>query len=347
MRTAEPKKLGMTNAGAIKRRAITTSQLQWITTRPLLPDRRIPLAVEPAMDGIDLVGWAKDNRDAIDKLLLDHGALLFRGFNIGSTEDFSRFVAASSTGAPLEYRDRSTPRTTEGDGVYTSTIHPADQRINPHNEGTYWLRWPLKLYFCAVKVAEKGGETPIIDVRRVHGRIDPEIRRRFVERKMMFVRNYNDGFGLPWQEVYQTSDKAEVEAYCKENLIELSWKSGDRLRTRQIRPAVRKHPKTEEPVWFNHAAFFHYTTLEPSMQQALLAEFGEENLPYNTYYGDGTAIEPEVVAHIRQAYEQEKVIFPWQKGDVLLLDNMAIAHAREPYVGERLILASMTEPYSG
>ena len=110
---------------------------------------------------------------------------------------------------------------------------------------------------------------------------------------------------------------------------------------------MRKHPKTGELVWFNHAAFFHYTTLEDSVSKALLAEFGEDGLPYNTYYGDGTPIEASVVEHIRQAYEQEKVMFLWQEGDILMLDNMSIAHAREPYVGDRLIATAMTDAFSG
>jgi len=86
----------------------------------------------------------------------------------------------------------------------------------------------------------------------------------------MLIRNYNDGFGLDWQEVYQTTDKNEVETYCKDHVIEFEWKSGDRLRTRSIRSAVQKHPFTDEMVWFNHAAFYHYTSLEPNMRETLL-----------------------------------------------------------------------------
>ena len=79
------------------------------------------------------------------------------------------------------------------------------------------------------------------------------------------------------------------------------------------------------------------------MRDALVGEFGEEGLPYNTCYGDGTPIEPEVVAQIRDAYEQEKVLFKWQAGDVALIDNMSVAHAREPYEGERMVVVSMTD----
>lgn len=98
----------------------------------------------------------------------------------------------------------------------------------------------------------------------------------------MLVRNYNDGFGLSWQDVFQTENKADVEVYCKKTNVELEWKEGGRLRTRQVRPSVQKHPSTGEPVWFNHAAFFHVTSLEYSVQEALLAEFGIDGLPYNT-----------------------------------------------------------------
>lgn len=307
----------------------------------------IPFVIEPATDGIDLSEWANTNRQYLDELLTKHRALLFRNFAVKSVADFERFVAASSHGKLLEYRDRTTPRTTKGNRIYTSTVHPADQKINLHNEGTYWLQWALQLYFCCLKPAERGGATPIADVRKVYEHIHADVRQRFIDKKMMLVRNYNDGFGLPWQEVYQTDDKNEVERYCRENSIEFRWTASERLQTRQVRPAVRKHPKTGEPVWFNHAAFFHYTSLEPMMRDALLAEFGEEGLPYNTYYGDGTPIEPEVAEHIHHAYEREKVIFDWQQGDIMLLDNMSIAHGRESYVGEREVIVCMTDAVDG
>ena len=156
----------------------------------------------------------------------------------------------------------------------------------------------MKLYFCCLKAPSRGGETPLADVRKVYEHIDPAIRDHFIEKGFQLVRNYNDGFGLRWQEVFQTEDKAEVEEFCRQNEIEVEWKGDDRLRTKQVRAAVRKHPVTGELVWFNHAAFYHHTTLDSEMRDALVTEFGEEGLPYNTCYGDGTPIEPEVAQHI-------------------------------------------------
>ncbi|HCF26247.1 MAG TPA: taurine catabolism dioxygenase TauD, partial [Cyanobacteria bacterium UBA11049] len=245
-----------------------------------------------------------------------------------------------------EYRDRSSPRHEVGEKIYTSTDYPAEQSIFLHNEGTYWLTWPLKIYFSCLIAAQQGGETPIADCRKIFQRIHPQIREKFIEKKVLYVRNYNDGFGLTWQTVFQTRDKAVVEEYCRRNAIEFEWKDGERLRTRQVRQAVAKHPKTGELVWFNHATFFHVSTLEPTLRDALLAEFREEDLPNNTYYGDGSPIEPEVLEELRAAYQQEMVLFPWQQGDLLMLDNMSVAHGRSPFVGTRKVVVGMAEPFT-
>jgi alpha-ketoglutarate-dependent taurine dioxygenase len=161
----------------------------------------------------------------------------------------------------------------------------------------------------------------------------------------MLVRNYVDGLSLTWQSVFQTEDKIAVEDYCRDAGIETEW-CGDRLRTRQVRQAVSQHPMTGEMVWFNHAAFFHVSTLEPSTREVLLAGLKEEDLPNNTYYGDGSPIEPAVLEEIRGAYRKEAVSFVWQEGDILMLDNMLVAHGRNPYVGPRKILVAMAEPFS-
>ena len=124
--------------------------------------------------------------------------------------------------------------------------------------------------------------------------------------------------------------------------MEVEWIGTDRLRTRQRRRALVPHPETKEELWFNHAAFFHISTLPAPIREALLTSFGEAGLPSNAYYGDGTPIEECELAEIRTAYEKASGMFTWESGDVLLLDNMLVAHAREPYVGSRKIVVSMT-----
>ena len=98
---------------------------------------------------------------------------------------------------------------------------------------------------------------------------------------------------------------------------------------------------TGEWVWFNQAHLFHASALGEESRQGLLSTLGEENLPRNVYYGDGSPIPDEDLDIIREIYNQQKRVFPWQKGDITMIDNLLMAHGRNPYIGERKIIVAM------
>jgi alpha-ketoglutarate-dependent taurine dioxygenase len=329
----------------IQRRAVPTSDRDLIRTEPWQASNTIPLVLRPAVEGVDLFAWVTRNRKEMDGLLLKHGGLLFRNFGLRERDHFERFVAATQL-EPMHYMEGATPRTDLGNRVYTSTEFPPEHRIALHNELSYILNWPMRICFFCLTSPEFGGETPIADVRRVYRRIRPEIRERFERTGWMLVRNFGGGFSLPWQRSFRTEDPREVERYCEQASIQCEWKGGGRLRTRQVRPAVRVHPVTLEHVWFNHVAFWHVSSLDPDTRQAFLAEFSEDDLPYNTYYGDGSPIETSVIDELRAAYDAETVMFPWERGDLLWMDNMLAAHGRSSFRGERKIVVSMGDPFS-
>jgi alpha-ketoglutarate-dependent taurine dioxygenase len=330
--------------GAVRRKAITVSEQTLVNERLWDAERPLPLVIEPATMSVDLIGWAERHRDELERKVLQHGAILFRGFDITTVQQFEQAIASLSPGA-LEYMFRASPRTRVGGNIYTSTDYPADQAIFPHNEHSYSPRFPLRLFFYCQRRAETRGETPIGSTREVLRRIRPQIQDLFRERRILYVRNYGDGFGLPWPTVFQTEDRGEVEAYCASVGIEVEWKAGNRLRTRQVGPAIVRHPRTGEEVWFNHCTFFHVSTLPSGIRDSLMANFGAQDLPTNTFYGDGSTIEPEVLEELRAAYLAALVRFSWQEGDVLFIDNMLCVHGREPYTGQRTILTGMAEAY--
>lgn len=330
--------------GKVRRSAVSVSQDRLIKAEPLNPQSPLPLMVRPLIEGVDLTVWASANPEFIETELSKRGAILFRDFQVGGVDGFEQFIRTTS-GELIEYTYRSTPRTQVRGSIYTSTEYPPDQSIPLHNEMAYSCKWPMKLCFFCVQPAERGGETPLADSRRVFARIDPGIRERFVEKRLMYVRNYGRGIDLPWQVVFQTSDRAAVEDYCRSAHIEFEWAEGDRLWTRQICQSVGRHPKTGDNVWFNQAHLFHVSSLDPQTRENLSAVYAEKEFPRNVYYGDGSRIEDSVLDHIRQVLEQEAIIFPWQANDVLMLDNMLVAHGRTPFSGARKVLAGMAQPF--
>ncbi|MFY9622652.1 MAG: TauD/TfdA family dioxygenase [Pyrinomonadaceae bacterium] len=306
------------------------------------PDERAPLVIEPMIEGLHPTSWIAGNCQHIEAQLLTHGGLLFRNFNLPGVTGFEAFIRAFTEDL-LEYKYQSTPRTAVGGNIYTSTEYPAAQTIPLHNEMAYAHTWPMKIWFYCMSPAEHGGETPIADSRKVFGRIDPKIRERLIKKQIMYVRNYDDGLDLSWPTVFQTTDRRQVEAYCRHASIEFEWLQRDRLRTRQVCQAATVHPSTGEWVWFNQAHLFHVSNLEPAVREALSSTYEEEDYPRNAYYGDGSTIESEVLANIREAYARETIVFTWQAGDVLMLDNMLMAHGRKPFRGPRKVVVGMAQ----
>jgi alpha-ketoglutarate-dependent taurine dioxygenase len=201
----------------------------------------------------------------------------------------------------------------------------------------------MKIWFGCLRPADEGGETPLVDSRRVFKLLNEKIRDRFVEKQVMYVRNYGEGPGLSWRTVFRTSNKAEVEQKCRQNGMTFEWKEGDGLRTRCVRPAAIEHPLTGEISWFNQAQHWHIACLEPAVRDSLRSLLAEDNLPRNCYYGDGSPIADSTMEEILDVYQRLEIRFPWRKGDILLVDNVLTAHGRHPFLGERKLLVAMGE----
>ncbi|MFT4924016.1 MAG: alpha-ketoglutarate-dependent taurine dioxygenase [Phenylobacterium sp.] len=310
-----------------------------IAIAPLLSHSALPLLVTP----IDNNSWSycfDEIKQLAEQYLNDIGGLVFRGFAMCDEHQFTQFVNAFGQQL-LNYDYASTPRSEVAKGVYTSTEYPAHQVIPLHNEQAYTRSWPQKIWFHCVTAAEQGGETPIADSRKIYQKMDPQVKDKFTKHGLLYVRNYGNGLDLAWQEAFTTSNKSDVERFCDNNQISYLWKADGELQTRQVCQAVAQHPTTKEMVWFNQAHLFHISNLEPVIRETLISIVGEENLPRNVYYGDGSPIEHATLVHIRDILEQCKVSFRWQQGDVMMLDNMLAAHGRSSYKGKRKVVVAM------
>jgi alpha-ketoglutarate-dependent taurine dioxygenase len=339
-------KVSIRNAIREKREEINLASFSLTKSSYLSSESLLPLVVEPALGGVNLASWALNNKEYIRTELARHGAVLFRNFAVDSPARFEEFASAVSVDGELfdEYGDL--PRDNPGAKVYGSTPYPADKSILFHNESSHMHRWPMKIFFYCVKSAENRGATPILDCRRTYRTLDAAIIRQMTEKKLMYVRNFIDGLDVSWQQFFQTTDKKQVEEYCRRVSIDFEWKGENRLTTRQICDAVVRHPQTGDMLFFNQIQLHHISCLDENVRSSMLAMFPKEDLPRNVYYGDGSLIEDSVVAEISELYEQQAIRFQWQAGDIILLDNMMVAHARDPFEGSRKILVAMAEMVS-
>ena len=327
----------------MRRKAVQAAEL---VQTGFLPSNegRLPLVITPTMDNVDVAGWCAGNAADVERYLDRHGAILFRGFPLAGAQEFEAIASTIAGELFGEYGDLPPEET--GARIYGSTPYPADKMILFHNESSHFSSWPLRQFFFCVVPSEAGGETPLLDCREVCEKLDTEIVDAFEGKHLMYVRNFSEGFDVPWQDFFHTDDRAAVERACTAAGMSCKWTELG-LRVRQRARGVRTHPRTGERIFFNQVQLHHVACLDQETRTAMRQLFADEDLPRNVYYGDGTPIPDDVINRIGEVYEQLCVETPWQRGDLIALDNMLVAHARRPFTGERKIVVAMGKMMHG
>lgn len=299
----------------------------------------------------DAPGWAAAHRDGIEAELNRTGAVLLRGLEVATPEQF-RAVCAAICPELRNYTGGDSPRTDLADQVYTSTEYPAHLEVFLHNELSYAGWSPDRVFFGCLLPAETGGETHLADGREIHRRLDPDIRARFEERGVTYLQHLWDagdrpGIGKSWQETFETDDRVEVEEYLRASAMDFEWTDLG-IRTAATHPAVLDHPVTGERCWHNQADQWHrdLAGVKVSFGGADDARIdpataGVETLGNHVTYGDGTEIDVEHLLHVRSVSRACEAMFTWQTGDVLAIDNVMVMHGRKPFTGARRVIVAM------
>jgi alpha-ketoglutarate-dependent taurine dioxygenase len=309
-------------------------------------DTTLPWVIDaPSRDPVAALRWLAGQAASIRGRLTQAGAVLLRGLPVAGAPDFE-LVYSTILSAPLPYLERSSPRSSVNRYIYTSTDYPNDRQIFLHNEQSYNHVFCRHIGFYCKTASLTGGQTPLADVRKVLARIDAPVREEFRRRGYSLRRAFGYGMGPSWQEAFGVESPTALEKYCRANAIDYFWPSSDKnyLQTKQTRKVIARHPETGESSWFNHATFFHDSTLDTDLRTFMEEACEPGEFPTATTFGDGADIPGEVMAHLRQAYMGEEVVFDWADGDVLLIDNLVVAHGRRPFAGPRQVLVAMSTP---
>ncbi|WP_460135958.1 non-ribosomal peptide synthetase [Pseudomonas sp. S1_E04] len=311
--------------------------------RPLREGSTFPLCVELRDRELAPAIWAEAHREKVEQWLLEHGGIVFRGFDLPTPAAFEAFCQALCPQLYGQYGDL--PKEEGGKNIYKSTPYPKDRMILFHNESAHQHRWPRRQWFYCQIPATSGGATPIVDSRRVFRELPAWLQANLRNKQLMYVRNFSTQLDVSWQHFFQTQERADVERICRQSAIEFQWRGANDLHTRQVCPAVILHPLTGEESFFNQIQLYHPAFLDADVRAQFLRD-GEAAMPRQVFYGDGSELEPSAIEAINAAYERCAVRFDWRQGDVVMLDNMMAAHARDPFEGERKIVVAMGEIYA-
>jgi alpha-ketoglutarate-dependent taurine dioxygenase len=213
-----------------------------------------------------------------------------------------------------------------------------------HHELSYTTLVPQLMIFVCVQLPPQGGAICLADSRELLRSLPRALVDDFVRNGWQLVRHYNELVGVSWPDAFGSEIKAEVEEYCHRNSIDFRWDSAGDLHTCQRRPAIVRHPFTDERCWFNQIAFFSEWTIDPVSRDWLISVFGETELPIRTQFGDGRSIGKEIVDLLNDTYQERTVRLPWRPGDLLVIDNILFAHSRDPYEGVRQVTVAMSDP---
>ncbi|MFD6654695.1 TauD/TfdA family dioxygenase [Streptomyces parvus] len=309
-------------------------------------DRSYPPTLRRLLPDLDTEAWAAEYRPAIDELLHVHGGVVLRDFRIDNADAFEALAASLVSKLYGDYGDL--PHEKDADRVYKSTPYPAQQSILFHHESSHMPQWPSRQFFCCMQPSSAGGATPMVDGRKVWAALPDELRTRFEELGIRYVRNFIPGLDVGWEQMFGTTDRDEVEERCRAQNVECEWQPDGTLRTLQLAPAVIRHPGTGEPVFFNQLFLHHTACLDPMVREMMQSLFGDDETAYprSASFGDGSVIDDATVGELRDLYDSLAQRFAWEQGDVAVVDNMLVAHGRDPFEGDRKIIVAMGDMVS-
>jgi alpha-ketoglutarate-dependent taurine dioxygenase len=322
-----------------------------------LNERMLP-AVLTRVAGESLQSLLTEHRESLSAVQRRYGAILLRGFDLSTPEDFRAAADLWFQSGMRDYVGGVSPRGQVMSGVYESTRFPAHLRIPQHNEMSYLPDPPRELaFFCEIE-PQHGGETPLADSRTIYDLIPAEIRtvleeggisyHRYLNGRRMTLNHRNRHriaqLHTSWMAAFSTDDPKTVEKVCAESGSTVQWDKEEGAKINNILSAFRRHPDTGEMLWFNQIATFLSSPRSTGLWRWLLYQsaFPDPFLrPFHATLGDGRRITIPQLNGIHRAIDDATVRFRWQRGDLLLVDNFLVTHGRMPYRGSRRILVSI------
>ena len=304
-----------------------------------------PLVIGPsdrksATEKNHFLEWVNAYGDELHEKLIQHGAILFRGFPIEDADDFESMLN-NSRYKNMPYVGGAAPRNQVTESrIITANESPSSEKIPFHHEMAQVPSPPGYIFFYCEKASNTGGATSILHSAEICEKfqaIDQDFFNKVKEQGVRYIRvmplntDAQSAIGRSWKETFQVETKAEAEKVMSDAGMSWTWLDNGDVRTEtKTLPAIRHDQETQKDVFFNSMVAV-YTGWNDSRNQSETA----------VITGDGDYLNHEVMSELVKTMDENCVNFPWQEGDVLWINNYTTLHARQPFTGERRILASI------
>lgn len=311
------------------------------------------------------------------ELLNEYGAVLLRGLGDNSSEAFSDFVTSIEEGrgrVPFEQIGLAGKRFIKAKNVFTANEGPAHVRFYQHNEYARYTHFPANIHFFSSKAPKKGkgGGSPIANSNEFFQRINaeiPEFIELLKEKKLISIQVYpsktkkssaTKGNEFYWEDVdsfgkeidFEIDDfetkKSKAEIQIRRLTEDFEWNDDGSVTVRQHIPAVRRHPASGLPVFFNGLNGRYGSSRDnEALEPPYVGKNGGIFLP--STYDDGEIIPFEYLKIVNRISREIEYNHEWEEGDLVLIDNYQVSHGREPWVEgeERVVLVSMWDDPTG
>lgn len=289
------------------------------------------------------------NHDNIVKAASEYGAVMFKGFEIVTGEEWASVLYASGLkemnyvgGAAVRKLIVGTEGRLDNPQVLTTNESPPSQPIPFHHELAQTPDYPHHIcFYCSANAAE-GGSTPLIRSDYVYNFLQekyPDFVKDIEEKEVQYVRTVpeiddpSSAQGRSWRSMFHVQTREEAEVEMKKQDFTWLWDdaTGNCTISSTKLPAVR--------VCSNGSKAF--------LNQIVAAYTGwvDKRNVYgkSVVFGDGSLLPKEIIEDLVSWMNEKRCCYRWESGQFVIVDNTVAYHSRQSFEGRRKVFAAIAK----
>lgn len=339
--------------------------------------RELPFVIEANTKRACLRRYLSHHSEWVLEQVTTHGAVLFRGFRVGSEKEFEDAILGVSgmramSSYFLHWEDMRS--VTEGTECVFSTndLYKTGGSWfidGVHTENYYNVDVPRFVSFFCKTPSWVGGETGLIDMREVYANL-PAILQEHLERQTYEVRSFPvsavaDGYAVSLDTALRLCRQVgmEIREDGAKDVYAILFKPSVFDQAGSLSPALTVNVSLEIPGlptavvanfrhrysgfrWLLHRFAWDHPRLVRFIRNWRHGSTAKASTTFDSDARVGSVFSTEDVQHVARSISQHYYPCSWQRGDVLIIDNTQIAHTGMPGHGPRLLRVLLTNPMS-